>query len=72
MLLLGVLGLSLVMLYFWISAPKSLAVLGFLISNFAGLSAFGIGPWGRHFSSLVVREDEEYRATLITKQPWER
>ncbi len=54
------------------SVPIGIVIFCMLVASFAVISGFGIGPWGRYYNSLIVKEDEEYRTTLITKQPWER
>lgn len=51
--------------------PPVLLFIGFAVLLFAILSASGVGPWGRYYSSLVVSENEALLKSLEPKQPWQ-
>jgi hypothetical protein len=74
--LLGLLGLILFAGPNWFKSlnfiPNPVQYFGLFVIFFANLSAFGVGKWGRHYSSLCVSEREEENRKLEPKQPWQR
>lgn len=73
--LLGLSGLALFAGPLWLKQLGCIAPIlqmsGFLLLGFAILSGWGIGPWGRHYSRLVVSEHEAYLKLLEPRQPWQ-
>jgi hypothetical protein len=73
--LVGLLGITLFAGPLWVQQLSCIAptfqMLGFLLLIFALLSGWGIGPWGRHYSGLVVAEYDAYLKSLEPKQPWQ-
>ena len=52
--------------------PPALQLLGLLLLFSGILSAFGVGPWGRYYSKIVVSDNEAYLRSLEVKQPWQQ
>lgn len=73
--LLGLAGVSLFAGPLWFRelgfVPPALQLLGLLMLFVGVLSASGRGPWGRHYSALVVAEHEAYLKSLEPRQPWQ-
>lgn len=74
--LLGLVGVTLFAGPMWFRelgfVPPALQLLGLLLLFFGILSAFGVGPWGRYYTTLVVSDNETYLKSLEGKQPWQQ
>jgi hypothetical protein len=74
--LLGLVGVALFAGPMWFHelsfVSPVLQLLGLLLLFFGILSAFGVGPWGRYYSAIVVSDNEAYLKTLEVKQPWQQ
>jgi hypothetical protein len=74
--LLGLVGVALFAGPMWFRelnfVPPALQLLGLLMLFLGTFSAFGVGPWGRYYTTLAVSDNEAYLKSLEVKQPWQQ